>query len=155
MKNNSAFKILFWSLTGLFSLLFVTIFTAMTISIAFDPYSEKIVILFPIIAAIVIFLIIFFIARFVYKDASQHDMDPWLWMTISVYVPNLIGIIIYLIVRSNNTFSDKICIHCGKHIKRDFKVCPYCSAELTNKCPNCGSEIMADWNVCPKCGKSL
>ncbi|MGG4395890.1 hypothetical protein ABEX25_16440 [Paenibacillus thiaminolyticus] len=39
------------------------------------------------------------IGRFIYKDAARHGMDPWLWATIAVYVPNLIGVILYFVAR--------------------------------------------------------
>ncbi|MBG9792217.1 hypothetical protein ABD76_06760 [Paenibacillus dendritiformis] len=42
------------------------------------------------------------IGRFIYKDAARHGMDPWLWATIAVYVPNLIGVILYFVARSRS-----------------------------------------------------
>ncbi|MBZ9633778.1 PLDc N-terminal domain-containing protein [Clostridium sp. FP1] len=30
-------------------------------------------------------------------------MDPWLWTTVVIFVPDLIGLIIYLIVRNSYT----------------------------------------------------
>ena len=46
-------------------------------------------------------LLMLVIGVVVYKDAKAHDLNPWLWMVVAVFTPNLIGVIIYLVVRSN------------------------------------------------------
>jgi RNA polymerase subunit RPABC4/transcription elongation factor Spt4 len=94
------------------------------------------------------------LAFFTYKDASKQGMDPWMWMTIVVFLPNFIGLIIYLIVRKNLTYEKK-CINCGKPVSGEFKLCPYCGAELNVRCPGCNREISSEWNVCPYCSMNL
>lgn len=91
---------------------------------------------------------------YVYKDAPKYKMDRLLWVLIVVLVPNLMGLIIYLIVRSNKR-TTKVCVGCGNNIDKDFKVCPYCSHDTTMHCKNCGKEINEDWVVCPYCKKAL
>ena len=90
---------------------------------------------------------------FVYIDSSKYDMNKWLWILIVCLVPNLMGLIIYLVVRSNNK---KIkCIKCNNEIQRDFKICPYCKHDTTLKCNICEREISEEWKVCPYCSNSI
>ena len=90
---------------------------------------------------------------FVYIDAPKYDMNKWLWILIVCFVPNLMGLIIYLVVRSNNK---KVkCIKCNSEIQRDFKICPYCKHENTLKCNNCQKEISEEWAICPYCSNDL
>lgn len=92
------------------------------------------------------------IAVFVYRDAKKRGMNPWLWALVSLFGPNFIGLIIYLIVRSNY---GKKCLSCGKQVNPDFQVCPYCGSSLKEKCSKCGREVASDWNVCPHCNNEL
>ena len=45
------------------------------------------------------------------------------------------------------------CPECGRPIKHDFKVCPYCKAELKLVCPKCDRRMEPGWIVCPYCGE--
>ena len=59
-----------------------------------------------------------------------------------------------------------LCQSCGKTIKSDFKVCPFCGEKLKSKnlnedkedkkeekifCKNCGRLIKNDFKICPHC----
>ncbi|MFA6939878.1 MAG: zinc ribbon domain-containing protein [Clostridiaceae bacterium] len=103
---------------------------------------------------LIFFLIIalkILIGVYVYKDTLKYGLDPLLWTLIAVLIPNLIGLIIYLVVRSGRR-ERYICPNCGKTVQKDFIKCPYCDTELSNKCPNCGKQLNADWETCPYCG---
>jgi len=77
-------------------------------------------------------------------------MDPWLWTTVALFVPNLIGLIIYLVVR--NSYTKKICMGCGNPVDEHFVNCPFCGYKLKDSCNACGCAVEPEWNVCPKCG---
>lgn len=47
------------------------------------------------------------------------------------------------------------CPHCGRSIRKDFKVCPYCQTPLKIKCPNCSRSLEPDWVACPYCGHKI
>ncbi|MNT76350.1 hypothetical protein D3C72_2153400 [compost metagenome] len=64
------------------------------------------------------------IAVFIYKDASKRNMNAWLWMLAVIYIPNFIGLLLYLFARrrqhipaaadpGNNPVQ---CPHCGNLI---------------------------------------
>jgi RNA polymerase subunit RPABC4/transcription elongation factor Spt4 len=92
------------------------------------------------------------VSLLVHRDASRRGLDPWLWATVAAFIPCAIGIIIYLVVRADAGLK---CVGCGKQIRRDYRVCPYCGHNQQLLCPQCQSPVVADWNVCPQCGHKL
>jgi RNA polymerase subunit RPABC4/transcription elongation factor Spt4 len=100
-----------------------------------------------------IFAVPVLIAVYVYKDAKIHNMDAVLWTIVAVLVPGFIGLIVYLIVRSNNTNAS--CPKCHRAISGGYTHCPYCGAPLKSFCPTCNSPVENGWKACPKCGSPL
>lgn len=93
------------------------------------------------------------IGVYVYRDATQRDMNALLWTLIAVFAPSLIGFIIYLIVRGN--YSDLRCSHCGIPVTEQYVVCPKCGVKLKPSCPNCSTPVEPDWKLCPRCASPL
>lgn len=63
-----------------------------------------------------------------YRDAENKGMIPLLWTAIVVLVPSFIGLIVYLIVRSD---SNKItCANCHTKVNSNMKFCSNCGMEL-------------------------
>jgi DNA-directed RNA polymerase subunit RPC12/RpoP len=106
------------------------------------------------IVLILILALIISIGVFVYKDAPKHGMDPVIWTLISVLVPNLIGFIIYLVVRSGKKEELK-CSSCGKTVDSEYVKCPYCGNRLKGTCSNCGKAVNQDWESCPYCSTNI
>jgi RNA polymerase subunit RPABC4/transcription elongation factor Spt4 len=101
------------------------------------------------------------VSVWVYNDAEKKNMSGILWGLL-VFVGNIIGLIIYLIVRSGTLASatnvpalQKKCPSCAQSIREDFKLCPHCGTNLKNECPKCSKYVESDWKVCPYCGTSL
>jgi RNA polymerase subunit RPABC4/transcription elongation factor Spt4 len=92
------------------------------------------------------------VAALVYRDASKRGMDPWLWAAVAAFVPFLIGVVIYLVVRSNGQVE---CGNCGKTIRAEYKVCPYCGKSRELLCAGCRRPVSPEWKVCPYCEASL
>lgn len=90
---------------------------------------------------------------YVYRDAKARGMDAVLWTIIAVLAPSLIGLIVYLVVRSSN--NTRRCAQCGAQVSAEFASCPYCGAQLRNCCPNCKQAVEAGWRNCPHCGVQL
>jgi len=89
---------------------------------------------------------------YVYGDAKRRGMRYVMWTLLAIFVPNLIGIILYFILRDPLPIS---CPSCGKSVKSSFTFCPYCSASLQPTCPQCGFAVDSGWQHCPKCGTAL
>jgi len=105
------------------------------------------------IVAVLGLLVPILIARYVYKDAKSRNMDATLWVVVTLLIPSFIGLIIYLIVRSNNPVTN--CPSCKNPVDSDFVICPFCGASLKEGCPNCGAAVSGGWKLCPKCGTEL
>ena len=101
-----------------------------------------------------------FVIVWVYRDAERRGMNGLLWALL-VLIGNIIGLLIYLIVRSDGIPSFKegaatqACPSCQKEVDTSFVFCPYCAARLQSVCPKCGKPTEENWQVCPHCGKKL
>ena len=143
MQSNSFFKYLFWILWVLYFTLIGVLYIVVL------PGVGDIVQFMPLLSILILFASIdILIAVLVYKDALRRGMDPWLWATVAVFVPNLIGVIIYLVVRQT---AQKRCVNCSRGLQGDFKVCPYCGYSQELVCEKCKREIASDWKICPYC----
>ena len=96
----------------------------------------------------------------VYRDAERRGMSGVLWALL-VFVGNIIGLLIYLIVRNDTTRAlvspeaTVACTNCGKAVAQKYAFCPHCGAQLKSTCPSCNKAILSDWSVCPYCGEKL
>ena len=108
----------------------------------------------PMLIILFLFFIIpIMIGVFVYRDANERGMNALLWTIVAVFVPSLIGLIIYLIFREN--YSSLSCASCGERVRPEFVNCPSCGAELKDKCPSCGIAVEPHYKVCPNCAATL
>jgi DNA-directed RNA polymerase subunit RPC12/RpoP len=96
----------------------------------------------------------------VYRDAERRGMNGILWALL-VFIGNIIGLIIYLILRSDAAFAPKAepaahtCPKCQKSVSSTYVFCPYCAAKLHTICSECGKPTEKNWKACPHCGKNL
>ncbi len=170
MKRDSTFKYVFWVVLVVVVLFFATV--AYMFSHRADgpgewglnradagewglhpPGAERanmLVVLLPAVLLLAAYVVI--VGQLVYKDAAKRGMDPWLWATVAAFVPNLIGVLIYLIVRQRYK---NACLNCSKPIEKEFKVCPYCGHSQETACGNCQKSVAPDWQVCPYCAHPL
>ena len=82
---------------------------------------------FSILGVLFIFIPVM-IGIYVYRDANTRGMNAPLWTLIAVLAPTFIGLIIYLIVRTDHS---------------------------TFQCPKCNQVLEASWEICPKCGEPV
>lgn len=155
MRNNSFFKIVFLVLAGLTGVLMLGLLLFIANGKSIDPDFPPYMGVFFTAGMLLIAGILGAIGVFTYKDASKHGMDPWMWTTIVVFVPNLLGLIIYLIARNSGNNNKNICSSCKKPVSSEFKLCPYCGSQLCINCPECSRQVSAEWNLCPYCSARL
>lgn len=98
------------------------------------------------IAILPMLLLLFFImiipiliGTYVYKDASFRGMNAALWTILSIFAPGFVGLIIYLIVRSD--YTDTCCPTCNKPIQETFVVCPHCGIPIPEDQKNRASSL--------------
>ena len=131
--------------------------------IEFGPYGFFNAASFSIVSLILLVIWIFVIV-WVYRDAERRGMNGVLWALL-VFIGNLIGLLIYLIVRSNNGSAAKeaptsqptsqMCSKCQLPLSSTYVFCPSCGDRLRSDCPKCHKPIEKDWKVCPHCGEKL
>jgi len=91
--------------------------------------------LFVLVALFVLGLLL---CIWVYRDAQKRGMNGALWLII-VLIANIIGLIIYLVVREPETTKGttqayptaQYCKYCGNPLPSDAKFCPKCGKEQT------------------------
>ncbi len=157
---DSGFKYVFWGLLILFAL---TIAAPMLLRLGTGilwgggdwPHGGPFFVSFlPHVPPLFVMSAIYFlvVATLVYRDAARRGMDPWLWATIAAFLPFFIGVVIYLVMRNS---AQGRCSQCGRPVRADYRVCPYCGQSQSLQCPQCHEPVAVDWKVCPHCGRSL
>ena len=120
------------------------------------------------LGALAIFAFLIAILVWVYRDAEKRGMNGVLWALV-VFVGHLVGLVIYLIVRSDHPVRapatggpsptpparPQNCRQCGKMVNQDHAFCPYCGGRTEAVCPKCAKPIEKGWLACPSCGEKL
>ena len=89
---------------------------------------------------------------FVYHDAGRRGMKQWLWTCIAIFTPNLLGIVIYLILRKPLLVQ---CPGCRARLEPQLTFCPHCGRQFKQKCSKCGATAEQGHEFCGSCGASL
>lgn len=136
---------------------------------------------FAFIPFMIIFMIQVFLAVFVYNDSRKRGMNPVLWVLITILMPNLIGFIIYLVVRSQAGYlGDKLKefqssqwnqtsrsserqspdysrrIDTDRGYGRYSKSVPASTTSTSeNRCQTCGRVLTGNPYKCPYCGAEV
>jgi uncharacterized membrane protein YhaH (DUF805 family) len=107
------------------------------------------------------FIIWILVIVWVYRDAERKGMNGLLWALL-VLIGNLIGLIIYLIIRTESRqqkygAEENVveCPGCHERIQEKFAFCPNCGEMIKPQCPKCQASIQKEWKVCPHCGAKL
>jgi RNA polymerase subunit RPABC4/transcription elongation factor Spt4 len=102
-------------------------------------------------AALVVsaFLLLF---GYVNADAKRRGMNSTLWTLVAIFVPYLIGVVTYLVIREPLTYN---CPQCGGTVSARFNFCPSCKYNLRPACPQCKREVNASDKYCPHCAQEL
>jgi hypothetical protein len=129
----------------------------------------------PLWSVSFIFLVVWIaVIIWVYKDAERRGMSSLLWALL-VFIGNLIGLLIYLIVRQDHPLREEqgtadveppatassseirtmVCPACQKPVEKSYAFCPHCGATLQPVCRSCGKPADSAWKVCPHCGAPL
>ena len=116
------------------------------------------------IISLALLVIWIFVVVWVYRDAERRGMNGVLWALL-VFIGNLIGLLIYLIVRSNTLTSpqetsstppaSQKCPNCQLPLSPSYVFCPNCGISLQPVCPHCKKPVEKDWKACPLCGEKL
>jgi len=106
-----------------------------------------------------------------YRDIRDRSRDAAFQVVavLLVLVFNLLGWLIYLILRPSETLSEAyarsleeeallqeleeqgICPSCKRYVTSEFIICPFCRTQLKEPCTNCGRPLNFNWTACPYC----
>jgi RNA polymerase subunit RPABC4/transcription elongation factor Spt4 len=96
------------------------------------------------------FILMFF--GYINRDAKRRGMNSTLWTLLAIFVPYLIGVIIYFLMREPLPYN---CPGCGAIVNARFNFCPVCKYNLRPSCPQCKREVRAADKYCPYCAEEL
>lgn len=117
------------------------------------PVALKALVLLALVTAGAIFLgAIASLFGYIGADAKRRGMSPLLWVLIALFVPYLIGAILYFVVREPLPLN---CPQCGRKVNPHFNFCPECQFNIRPNCPRCRLAIRPGDRFCPHCGFSL
>ena len=119
------------------------------------------------------YLLVFWISiiAWTYRDIRERSRDAAFQVVavLLVLVFNVLGLIIYLILRPRETLAEAyarsleeeallqeleeqgICPSCKRYITSEFIICPYCRTQLKEPCSKCGRPLSFNWLACPYC----
>jgi Double zinc ribbon len=98
--------------------------------------------LFPVVA----------LYGYVFGDARRRGMNAIGWTLLALFVPYLIGVIIYFCIRDPLPID---CPSCSTAVLGKFIFCPNCGQALRPYCPQCGKSVERGWSNCAHCGTKL
>ena len=89
---------------------------------------------------------------YVYGDARRRGMNHILWTLLAIFIPNVIGIILYFILRDPVPVP---CPSCGVPAQKGHAYCATCGAAVRPACAKCRQPVEAGWRNCASCGAAL
>jgi hypothetical protein len=89
---------------------------------------------------------------YIASDAKRRGMRYVMWTFLAVLLPDLIGVILYFVLRDPMPVT---CPQCGTSGKKNFAFCPKCGTELSPACPVCKHTIERGWANCAYCGARI
>lgn len=107
-----------------------------------------------------------------FRDIRSRSRDIFVQLlaTLLVLVLNLPGLILYFILRPQETLAEAYqrsleeeallqdieerdsCPACKRPIEPEYLFCPHCHTQLKKACPSCGRLLHLTWGLCPYCG---
>jgi hypothetical protein len=89
---------------------------------------------------------------YVNADAGRRGMSRALWTLLVIIIPNAIGFILYLLLRSPIKIA---CTQCGSMADPRVNFCPRCGFNFQPTCPHCRATVRPGDVFCTTCGKQL
>ena len=93
-----------------------------------------------------------FLFCYIYMDARRRGMKAGLWLLLAILVPDLIGVVIYFLLRDPLPLD---CPSCGAQGNARFNYCPRCGFNFRATCPQCKQEARPGDHYCPHCACDL
>lgn len=89
---------------------------------------------------------------YIYADAKRRGMRYVMWTLLAIFVPDLIGVILYFILRDA---LPPECATCHTLVLARYAFCPSCGTAMKPVCPQCGKALERSWRNCAYCGTKV
>jgi len=89
---------------------------------------------------------------YILADAKRRGMRAVMWLLLAIFIPDMIGVILYFVMRDPLSIP---CPNCGHLARGAFTFCPNCGGELLRTCRVCRKKIEPGWKNCAYCGAPL
>jgi hypothetical protein len=109
------------------------------------------VVAFSLLMSLLLFAVILMYG-YINADARRRGMRYVSWTFIAILVPNMLGIVLYFILRDPLVMT---CPKCGAQGRANYAFCPQCGAELARACAACKRPVDSGWSRCAYCGSAL
>ena len=132
----------------------IGVFTLMSVAISIGPHPPRPLPLFLVLGLIgsIFGGLAVLVYGYVYGDAKRRGMRAWMWLLLAIFIPNLIGVVLYFLMREPLPAR---CEACSAPVKPGFAFCPACGANMKAACPHCGKAVEPEWANCAYCGGKL
>lgn len=156
MKENKLLKGILIGLCGLLGAVFVGALVALMMIVTSSTTSadDKTAAFVMIVVVVSLGVALVFLGKAIYKECKKLQMNPWLWLIVVYFVPNGIGLLLFLLFRSNEVKKLR-CPSCSKPVKPDYVNCPECGYQLSDSCSKCQKAVQKEWKLCPYCGNEV
>jgi hypothetical protein len=118
-----------------------------------EPIHPLLVGFFLLTALAGAFLALFILlVGYVWADAKRRQMNAVLWVLMAIFIPNLIGVILYFILRDPLPLP---CPSCSTPAGKDQAFCAACGTAVRKACPECREPLKNGWTHCGHCGATV
>jgi len=89
---------------------------------------------------------------YVWSDARRRGMNHVLWTLLALFIPYVVGVILYFLLREPVPVP---CPACATPARKGHAYCAHCGTAVRTACPQCRQPVEAGWRNCAGCGQAL
>ncbi len=92
------------------------------------------------------------VVGYVSRDVKRRAMSAGLWMLIVIFMPGLIGAVVYFLLRQPIMVR---CPNCTTELVAGVHFCPQCRFQVAPVCGQCFRGVQITDAFCPQCGHDV
>jgi len=92
------------------------------------------------------------VVGYVSRDVKRRGMSAALWMLVVIFMPGLIGAVVYFLLRQPIMVR---CPNCTTELTAGVHFCPQCRFQLAPVCGQCFRGVHITDAFCPQCGHDV
>ena len=92
------------------------------------------------------------VVGYVSRDVKRRGMSAGLWMLVVIFMPGLIGAVVYFLLRQPIMVR---CPNCTTELTAGVHFCPQCRFQVAPVCGQCFRGVQITDAFCPQCGHDV